>query len=279
MATPMPLLPESPLLCSTMPFAAVGLREALEGIRGAGYRHVEICAVKGWYEHLDPETVVDRQLAAIADLLGALELTCPALSAHSALHTPAGVARFERALDAAAALGARVVTTFTGASRTAAERAAVLANLPRLADRAADLGLVIGLETDSTMLPSAAPGLAMLAQLGDHPGLGMTFDTGNVVYYAGIDPVDDVRQALPAMAHLHLKDKRGGPGVFDFPPLGDGELDLAAVLAACDAGGYHGAVCVEINFDEDGFPAYDACIDAVRRSREHLLAVGLRPDA
>jgi len=114
----------------------------------------------------------------------------------------------------------------------------------------------------------------MLDQLGNHPAIGMTFDTGNVVYYAGVDPVADARHALPAMVHLHLKDKRGGNGVFDFPPLGDGELDLGAVLATCAAGGYRGAISVEINFDEDGFPDYDACIDAARRSREHLLALG-----
>ena len=261
-----------------MPFAAVGLREALEGIRGAGFRHVEICAVKGWYEHLDPETVDDRHLARLDELLRGLELTCPALSAHTPLHTPAGVARFRRALEVAAAIGAGIVTTYTGAPHTAAERDAVLSHLPALADHAAALGVRIGLETDSTMLPSATEGLAILQQLGQHPALGLTFDTGNVVYYAGVDPVADIASAIPAMVHLHIKDQRGGKGVFDFPPLGDGDIDLGAVLATVDAAGYAGPVCVEINFDENGYPPYDACVDAARRSRQHLLGLGFAAD-
>ena len=44
------------ILGSTIVFAPFSIEQALEGLAAAGYRNCEIGAVKGWFEHIDPDT-------------------------------------------------------------------------------------------------------------------------------------------------------------------------------------------------------------------------------
>ncbi|MBJ7248789.1 MAG: sugar phosphate isomerase/epimerase, partial [Thermoleophilia bacterium] len=75
--------------------------------------------------------------------------------------------------------------------------------------------------------------------------------------------------------NVHLKDKRGGPGVWDFPGPGDGHVDFAAILGVLEAGGYTGPVSVEIEFQGEPWPPLAEVTEAMARSRVHLNALGL----
>ena len=271
----MPSVPTGQVIGSTIVFAPFGIDQALEGLATAGYRACEIGAVKGWFEHIDPDTASDAEIARIAAKLADLGLQPVSLSGHTQLQTTEGKARFGRAIDIAAALGMSVVNTFTGDAATEAEREAYFGNVADLCDQAAKHGLKIGMETDSNMLPTARAGLAILDRIDRPDTLGFNYDPGNVVYYAGADPVEDIALALPRMVHVHLKDKIGGKGVFNFPPPGEGELDLPKLLALAAEAGYAGPISAEVEFDEAGWPAYDACRDAAHRSVASLRAMGL----
>ncbi len=265
----------NPILGSTIVFAPYSVEQALRGLAEAGYRRVEIGAVKGWFEHIDPDTATDKDIGAVQRLLQDLGLEPVSLSGHAQLHTREGKERFGRALEIAAALGMRIVNTFTGDAETEAEREAYFANVAELCDKAKGLGLTIGMETDSNMLPTAKIGLAILDRINRPDVLGFNYDPGNVVYYAGADPLEDITYALPRMVHMHLKDKIGGKGVFNFPPPGDGELNLPRLLQICIEGGYRGPISAEVEFDERGWPDYDACRAAAKRSVENLRRMGL----
>ena len=112
-----------------------------------------------------------------------------------------------------------VVNTFTGDAETEAEREAYFANVAgSLRLRGQKLGLKIGMETDSNMLPTAAIGIAILDRI-DRPGrLGFNYDPGNVVYYTGADPIEDIKIALPAH----------GPFPFQGQGRRQGRLQLSA---------------------------------------------------
>jgi sugar phosphate isomerase/epimerase len=263
------------VLGSTIVFAPYSIDQAMEGLAEAGYRYCEIGAVKGWFEHIDPDTVSDQEIGRIQTKLGDLGLTPISLSGHTQLQTAEGKARFARAIDIAAALGMRVVNTFSGDATSEAEREAYFANVADLCDRAAAAGLKIGMETDSNMLPTAESGVAILDRIGRPDVLGFNYDPGNVVYYTGADPMTDVYFALPRLVHVHFKDKIGGQGVFHFPPPGDGEIDMRRLVAILDEAGYQGPISAEVEFDEHGWPDYDACRAAARRSVANLGAMGL----
>ena len=263
------------ILGSTIVFAPYSLEQALEGLAAAGYRNCEIGAVKGWFEHIDPDTATDSEIADIKQRLNDLGLNPVSLSAHTQLQTPEGKERFRRALVIANGLGMEIVNTFTGDAETDAERETWFANMQDLCDGAEKLGLIIGMETDSNMLPTAAIGIAILDRINRPGRIGFNYDPGNVVYYTGADPIEDIRIALPRMVHFHFKDKVGGKGVFNFPPPGDGELDMPKMLAMCAEAGYSGPISAEVEFDETGWPDYDACLEAAKRSVANLHAMGL----
>ncbi len=266
---------ENLVLGSTIVFAPYSLDQALEGLAEAGYRACEIGAVQGWFEHIDPDTASDKEIHHAEARLKELGLRPVSLSGHAQLQTPEGAARFGRALDIAAALGMRVVNTYTGDATSEAEREAYFAHVAALCDRAQRAGLKIGMETDSNMLPTARAGGAILDRIGRPEVVGFNYDPGNVIYYTGADPVADIAYALPRMVHFHLKDKIGGQGVFNFPPPGDGEIDLRRLLQLCAEAGYTGPISAEVEFDEQGWPDYEGCRAAARRSVANLRAMGL----
>jgi sugar phosphate isomerase/epimerase len=263
------------VLGSTIVFAPYSIDQALEGLAEAGYRACEIGAVKGWFEHIDPDTATDAEIARIERKLADLNLTPVSLSGHTQLQTAEGAARFTRAIDIAAALGMQVVNTYTGDATTEEEREAYFENVAELCDRAAARGLKIGMETDSNMLPTAEIGVAILDRVNRPDVLGFNYDPGNVIYYTGGDPMTDISFALPRLVHVHLKDKIGGQGIFNFPPVGNGEIDIEGLLTILDEAGYTGPLSAEVEFDDRGWPDYDACRAAAQRTVHNLKEMGL----
>ena len=47
------------------------------------------------------------------------------------------------------------------------------------------------------------------------------------------------------VVHVHTKDAKGDPEDFEFPPLGQGDVDFDGLLAAMTAAGYDGYISVE----------------------------------
>ena len=59
------------------------------------------------------------------------------------------------------------------------------------------------------------------------------------------------------------------------PTPGDGELDMTGLLAILDEAGYAGPISAEVEFDERGWPGYETCQAAAKRSVENLRGMGL----
>src|SRR5215204_3355646 len=119
----MPAIPENAtILGSTIVFAPYSLEQALEGLADAGYRNCEIGAVKGWFEHIDPDTATDKEINHAESRLKELGLRPVSLSGHAQLQTQEGKQRFGRAIEIAAALGMSIVNTYTGDATTEHER-------------------------------------------------------------------------------------------------------------------------------------------------------------
>ena len=71
--------------------------------------------------------------------------------------------------------------------------------------------------------------MPLLERIG-HPRIKVAYDTANCEFYGDTKAVDDLRTMLPYLANVHLKDKRGGKGVWDFPEPGAGHVDFPAIL-------------------------------------------------
>ena len=88
-------------------------------------------------------------------------------------------------------------------------------------------------------MASGAQTLPLLARIG-HPRIKVAYDTGNCEFYGDVKAVDDIATMVPYLANVHLKDKRGGKGVWDFPEPGAGTVDFGSILRQLDEAGYSG---------------------------------------
>ena len=63
----------------------------------------------------------------------------------------------------------------------------------------------------------------------------------------GVDPVKVVKDFLPLVQHMHLKDYVGGPEYLGYCPLGQGKVDIPAILAMMNGRKTAGLVMVELD--------------------------------
>jgi len=63
----------------------------------------------------------------------------------------------------------------------------------------------------------------------------------------GADPVKVVKDYLPLVRHMHLKDYDGGPNFAGYCPLGQGKVDIPAILDMVEAAKMQGMIMVELD--------------------------------
>ena len=267
-----------PICLNSNTYHGFGLADALHGAAAAGITHIELSAVAGWTEHVSPDAS-DADLARLLAELDAHGLRATALGGHANLTTPAGRQLFRRNLLLGARLGVDYVVTGTGETHGDEERIgdepAFVAELALLAAEAARAGVVVAVETHGANYPTGAA-VARLVEQVDSPALGIAYDTGNTIYYGGVEPYDDLATALPRVTGLHLKDKAGRPGDWHFPAIGTGTTDMARVLGVLAAGSTDAVVplSIEVEFTPAG-PADVAEVHrAVQTSVTTLRALG-----
>ena len=262
----------NPLAGHTNSYHTYGFDEALEGIAGAGYRHVELSAVPGWTEHVS----LDHDPADVRRKLEGYGLTAVSLSGHSDLTTPDGLEHGLRAVRWAADYGLPIMNTAVGGHQSADENeSAFLGNIGELADAAERAGVVVALEIHGDIMASSDVTIPLMEKIG-RDSVKVNYDTANVEYYSGDRAVDDLPKITKHLAHVHLKDTTGGKGNWDFPAVGAGTVDFARVLEILEDAGYSGPYSVEIEFRGEPWPSLEDVNAAMRRSYEHLSALGLK---
>ena len=223
-----------PVSISAAPYDGYPFEEVCDSLAACGARFVEPAFIVGYTEPFDESTFEESNARAYRVALAASGLGCHAFSSHIDLGRDDAVPVFKGRMDFAAALGAKVIAT-NAAVR--ARRARFLDNIGPLADHAAALGLVIGLENpgngEDNLMNDAAEGLALIRAL-DLPAVRLNYDPGNTASHrpGGIDAARDAVAALPGCAHFHLKDVRHDADGWHFVVPGRGDIDCAAILAA-----------------------------------------------
>ena len=210
-------------------------------------------------------------LPALRELLTTLNLDLVAVYTGGSLVydeiLPAELWRIDRALANAAELGAPHLVIGGGAQRH--DRGADDADYDRLAraldviaETAAGRGVAAHYHPH---LSTIAETPEQLERVFSRTPIGFCPDTAHQAA-AGGDPVELIRRYADRISYLHLKDARLDP--LAFVPVGEGDLDIAGILAALDAVGFDGWLTLELD-SYDGEPGVAAEIgrDAVARLR------------
>ncbi len=152
-----------------------------------------------------------------------------------------------RALDIAAILGSETVSFWAGVPKPGVDRAAASAwldeGLDRVLEHAAQVGVSASFEPEPGMAVETVADYAALAAR--HPALRLALDTGHCLVTQDIDPAEAVRRYAPRLGTVAIEDMRRGDHTH--LPFGEGDMDVAAVLAALRGIEFSGLVCVELS--------------------------------
>jgi L-ribulose-5-phosphate 3-epimerase len=265
---------QSILAGHTNSYHTYSLDEALEGIAKAGFKYVELSAVEGWTEHV-PLDASAEELAEIQAKMDRLGLKPSALSGHSDLTTEHGLAVGMKAVDLCIKLGLNLMNTAIGGHYSEDEnKDAFMGNIHALADYAAERGVTIGLEVHGAIMATGQMSIPLIQEI-NRSNVGINYDTANCVFYGGVQAVDDLRPVVPYLVHVHLKDKIGGKKEWNFPGVGEGEVDFAQILQILEDEGYKAPLSVEIEFSGLPWPPLAEVDRSMKVSYETLKSLGL----
>lgn len=250
------------------------LEDAVKGASKAGFTQIELSAVKDHTAHILPD-MSEEQLGHVKALLQEYQMKCVGIGAHSNVMKEEGTTNLLNSIDLAVAFQCPYIITATGDSHhdsDVIEDEKVLAeNLEPVIQKCEKLNKILVLETHGN---NYATGLSLkkLANSMDHR-IKINYDTANVIFYGNTFPYEDLEASADSVAFIHLKDKRGSFNEWNFPAIGDGELDFHRILGILKKADYKGPISVEIEFTPEGPANLEEVNEAVKRSYRYLSSI------
>jgi sugar phosphate isomerase/epimerase len=249
---------------STNSIGDVDPLEALPRLRDLGYSSLALTLD---HHTIDPfasgrSTAVARWRAALASAgmacvieTGARHLLDPVVKHEPTLVSSDPDARSRRveftrrAIDVAAELGAGCVSLWSGVGRDAAPLDTMLnrlvAGLEAIVDHATRAGVTIAFEPEPGMvIDTLARAAAVFERLGRPAALRLTVDIGHMECMGEWPYGVHLAAWHGLVANVHIDDMLACR--HEHLPLGAGDVDLAAAIAALAAAGYDGALHVEL---------------------------------
>jgi L-ribulose-5-phosphate 3-epimerase len=281
------------LACGTLSYRQAPLDRALEGIRKGGFRFVELGCVCGYCEHVRPEEMTRSDVDRLSKLLREFDLGVISLAGHVDLQYPLlgqgptvadrGFELLRRRADLAQELGVPIVNSGLGVAEAGENLEPFYARLATLLDYFQQRGVKLGLESHAGLTETAWASLELCRRM-NSPALGINYDAANVRFYTGQDPVADLEACEGDLAdhliHVHIKDHAGGRGDWDFPPLGEGNVDFEGLARSFRRIGYVGPYSLEIEFLGPGStdPTPEIIDAGVAQSYEFMQRLGLESE-
>jgi sugar phosphate isomerase/epimerase len=156
-----------------------------------------------------------------------------------------------RAFEIAKRAGARIVRVFSYWRTVRPEECfdRVVDALGRLAEQAAEHGLIIGIENEHACNIGTGAETARVLAAVDHPNLKVVWDPANALV-AGENPFPEGygRIAPRRIAHVHAKDCFVTDHKAAWQELGKGAVDWTGQIAALERDGYRGWISLETHW-------------------------------
>jgi len=244
---------------------------------------VRVADARAWAEELGLALAVETGARFVLD---ARRKHAPTLLDDEPRERERRVDYLRRSIDLAAALGAGVVSLWSGRSPggVTAEAAGgdgvererawerLCAGLRVLIAHADERGVDLGFEPEPGMFVEQPAGYAELVRrLGaDGDRLGLCVDVGHLYCTGDLPAGDAIRRYGNRLVQVHLDDVRGG--VHEHLMFGQGDVDLAEVVGALVEVGYDGIAAVELS--RDSHRGADAAREALAHLHRALGAVG-----
>ncbi|MFA1819451.1 sugar phosphate isomerase/epimerase family protein [Virgibacillus oceani] len=250
------------------------LEDALKGASQAGFKQIEISAVRDHTSHVLPETP-GEQLNKVKILLKQYGIRCIGISAHANVMKEEGIAQLLDSIDLAVLFDCKYVITGTGDSHGDADViddiALLSEKLEPVIEKCEKLNKLLVIETHGNNFATGASLKELSRSLNDR--IKINYDTGNVILYGNQLPYEDLEASIDYVKFIHLKDKLGPDDEWNFPAIGDGELDFPRLFTTLKEANYQDPISVEIEFTPDGPKNLEEVNNAVKRSYDYLSQI------
>lgn len=229
--------------CNTVLFGATDLPTALEHVAWAGYQFVELAAIKGMCEHVQPDQGPEHA-REVRELLAQHGLEATAMEAATTDR-----ARLERLFVLAGELSISVVNIGSG-GKTGDEESTrqAIEHVGDLARLAGEHGVRLAVKPHvGQAIYDGATALRLMDEVRE-PALGLNFDPSHL-FRANEEPPEVARRWAGKIITSHFRDcasreQRVGPPETQIP--GRGIVDLPATLRALAETGYDGPLNLEV---------------------------------
>jgi sugar phosphate isomerase/epimerase len=271
--------------CQTLPYRNLPLPRAIEGIRKAGYRFIQVFHMHAGRLVFAPETPraeLDDLRQRLKD--AGLEMFCGFVGLRGDLRKSENFTLYLKELDLAREFGVRTVvgigpsyyTRFPGVPKRARDWdqdvAEFLPALERAARHAASIGVTITIKPHTGLACNGKAGLELMRRL-PNGNVKICWDAGNVSFYEGIHPDPDLPDLAPHVKAVCIKDHRGPHANADFPVPGQGQINHELMFKILLGAGFDGPISVErIDGTDDATKMPAELIDARLQAARAFLA-------
>jgi len=165
-------------------------------------------------------------------------------------HWDANWAIVKQAARTASELGLKLVSSHAGfmpEQHDDPRRAVLVERITRIANHFADVGVTFLFETGQETAATLLQFIAALDANGSAP-VGVNFDPANMILYGRGEPVAALREILPRVQQVHIKDARHTrtPGTWGTEtPIGEGDVDWPAFVGALREAEFAGPLVIE----------------------------------
>lgn len=238
-----------PVGCFNRPWTKWSYDETLDAIKAAGYTHTGLLTPT----LADPFTsasATPEYLAALKQKIAArgLKLNMTALRVNTALALPAAIADTRQQVENGHTVGVEFALTFGEDKPERYENYfKIMADAAAFAE---ERGIKLVMKPHGGGSGASAEILSAIKTVG-HKNFKIWYDAGNIIYYTGKDPVEELKPIVPHVTGFCAKDcsvgidaagKRKPDVMIQF---GAGQVDFTAVFQTLKAGGFNGPVMVE----------------------------------
>lgn len=229
--------------CNSVLFGGVDLATALQHIAWAGYKYVELAAIKGMCEHVQADAGPEHA-REVRKLLSDSGLEATAMEAASV-----DPERLEKVFAMAAEIGVPIVNIGSGGKTEDEETVkAAIENIGNLARRAGEFGLKLAVKPHvGQAVYNGATALRLMDEVRE-PALGLNFDPSHL-YRANEEPQEVALRWGKKIITSHFRDCTGRQQAVGAPENqipGRGDVDLMATLRALKEIGHSGPLNLEI---------------------------------
>jgi sugar phosphate isomerase/epimerase len=242
--------------CETLPYSEFALERALEGIAGAGYEYV---ALGRTHQKVDvlPTDASDGDAEAVARKVADAGLkTCVIFAATGDFSRPDAVATYRRGLEFAGIMGVPQMLSWgpweykewPGEKWADDEWHKISESwfdgMMQVVPYAEQLGIEIVLKPHTGVTAYGERLRYAVERIGSET-VRVCYDGGNVHFYEGYDPAEDIKDCAEYVTAFCIKDHSGPRANPLFPPPGEGDVDDAAMLRVVNEYGFDGPLMVE----------------------------------